>query len=380
MPLPDRASFDLPDDVAYLNCAYMGPLPRAALAAGHEALDRKARPWGIGVADFFEPLERARSLFGGIVGGDAEGVCIVPSVSYGMALAAANLPVAAGQRIVVLAEQFPSNVLVWRDVARWVGAEVVVVPRPADGRWTPAVEAAIDERCAIVALPPCHWTDGTSVDLVRIGETARAVGAALVVDACQAAGALPLSVAEIQPDFLVAAAYKWLLGPYSVGFCWVAPHRRQGRPLEHSWITRAGSDDFASLVAPSDELAPGARRYDMGEVSNFALLPVAIAAMELLAGHGAAAIVDHAAGLTAAIADGAAALGFGVPPPTARSPHLLGLGLPGGVDPSSVAARLAERRVHVSVRGTSLRVSAHVFNTTDDVDRLLGALAAVEER
>lgn len=375
LTLPARAAFDIPDDVAYLNTAYMGPLPLAAVAAGREGLARKARPWLIDVPDFFEPVERARALFAALVGGDADGVCLVPSVSYGTALAAANLPVQAGQRIVVLADEFPSNVYVWRDLAARTGAEVVTVARtPANG-WSAAITEAVDERTAIVATPACHWTDGTLVDLAHVGERVRAVGAALVVDACQAVGALPLDVGRIRPDFLVTAAYKWLLGPYTAGFCWVAPERRAGRPLEHNWITRAGSDDFAGLVRYTDEFAPGARRYDMGEVSNFGGMPAALAALELLAGFGVDAIAAHARGLTSAVADGAAALGLAVPEPAARAPHLVGLGLPAGAAAPTVAARLRERDVHVSVRGTSVRVSAHLFNTRDDVDRLLTALA-----
>jgi selenocysteine lyase/cysteine desulfurase len=362
--------------MTYLNCAYMGPLPRRAVKAGRSGLERKARPWEIGVPDFFEPLERARSLFAHLVGGDADGVCIVPSVSYGIALAAANLSVGRGETIVVLSEQFPSNVYVWRDLAARTGAQLVTVARPVDDDWTSGLEQAIDERCAVVSIPACHWTDGTAVDLVRVGDCARSVGAALVVDACQAAGAIPLDVGRFQPDFLVSAAYKWLLGPYSVGFCWVAPSRREGRPLEQNWITRSGSDDFAGLVDYCDDYAPGARRYDMGEVSNFALLPVAIASMELLAGWGLDAVAAHARTLTSAIAGGAADLGFGVAAQPARSPHLLGLRLPAGLDTGVVAAHLREHQVHVSVRGSSLRVSTHVFNTADDVERLLHVLAS----
>jgi selenocysteine lyase/cysteine desulfurase len=374
--VPDRGAFDL-GDAAYLNCAYMGPLPLLAVEAGRRALERKARPWQIGVPDFFEPLEQARSLFAHLVGGDAGGVSIVPSVSYGVALAAANLPVARGETIVVLSEQFPSNVYMWRDLAARTGADVVTVPRPRDDDWTSGLERALDERCAIVAVPACHWTDGTAVDLVRIGDRARSVGAAMVVDACQAAGAIPLDVGRIRPDFLVSASYKWLLGPYSVGFCWAAPHRRAGRPLEQGWIAREGSDDFAGLVDYCDAYAPGARRYDMGEVSNFALLPVAIASMELLAAWGLDAVAAHARTLTTAVANRAADLGFGVAAPAARSPHLLGLRVPAGLDAARVAARLRERQVHLSVRGASLRVSAHVFNTADDVERLLQALGDV---
>jgi selenocysteine lyase/cysteine desulfurase len=372
--LPAREQFDIPSDVAYLNTAYMGPLPRATVSLGQQALGRKARPWQIGVPDFFEPLERARQLFAGLVNGDADGVCIIPSVSYGTSLAATNLPIERGEQIVVLAEQFPSNVYVWRALAARDNAEIVVVARPPDDDWTAALEEAIGERTAVVAVPACHWTDGTVVDLVRVGARSRAAGAALVVDACQAAGAVALDVGAIQPDFLVTAAYKWMLGPYSLGFCWVAPHRREGRPLEYNWITRAGSDDFAGLVDYSDEFARGARRYDVGEVSNFALLPAAIESMELLAGWGHEAVTTHALRLTTTLANGAVELGLGVAPPAARSPHLLGLRLPAGVDPAALAARLRDEQVHVSVRGTSVRVSAHVFNTDDDVEQLLGAL------
>lgn len=371
--LPDCDAFDL-EGVAYLNCAYMGPLPRRSVEAGRAGLERKGRPWEVGVPDFFEPLERARSLFAHLVGGDADGVCIVPSVSYGIALAATNVRVGRGETIVVLSEQFPSNVYMWHDLATRSGAQVVSVPRPVDDDWTDGLEQAIDERCAVVAIPACHWTDGTAVDLARVGDRARSMGAALVVDACQAAGALPLDVKRIQPDFLVSAAYKWLLGPYSVGFCWVAPKRREGRPLEQNWITRAGSDNFAALADHRGGYAPGARRYDMGEASNFALLPVAIASMELLAGWGTDAAAAHSRSLTSAIATGASDLGFGVPPQPVRSPHLLGLRMPSGLDPAVVAAHLREQGVHVSVRGTSLRVSTHVFNTHEDVNRLLQSL------
>src|SRR4029079_5058632 len=132
--------------------------------------------------------------------------------SYGLAVAAANVPVKVGQRLLVLAEEFPSNVYPWRELAERSGGQVVYVRRPEDGDWTRAVLAELDERCALVAVPHCHWTDGGLVDLVRVGARAREVGAALAVDATQSLGALPLSVAEVRPDFLAAAGYKWLMG------------------------------------------------------------------------------------------------------------------------------------------------------------------------
>ncbi|MCC2665230.1 MAG: aminotransferase class, partial [Geminicoccaceae bacterium] len=187
-----RDLFDLPGDVAYLNCAYMSPLLRRAAEVGAAALARKCRPWTISPEDFFADSERARGLFAALLGATPDDVAIVPAASYGLALAAANLPLAPGLRILVLAEQFPSNVYAWRELAQRAGGAVLTVERPADGDWTGAVLAGLDERVAIAALPHCHWTDGGLLDLVAIGRRCRAVGSALVLDVTQSLGALPL--------------------------------------------------------------------------------------------------------------------------------------------------------------------------------------------
>ena len=375
-----RDLFDLPDDIAYLNCAYMGLQPRAATAAGQEALALKGRAWQIGAADFFTGPERLRELYATLVGGDADGVALVPSASYAIGTAAANLRVHAGDRIVVLAEQFPANVYPWRAVAARSGAEVVTVPRPGDDDWTAALLEHVGERVAVVSLPNCHWTDGGLVDLEAVRAACDRVGAALVVDGSQSVGALPLDVGRVRPDVLVSVGYKWLLGPYSLGFAWFAPHLRDGVPLEETWYARAGSEDFSGLVDYVDEYQPGARRYDVGEVANFALVPVAEAALRQILSWGVERISTALAAHTRAIAEGAVALGLGVAPEHRRSPHLLGLRLPHGSEPGAVAAELAQRSVHVSVRGSSVRVSPHLWTTERDIAALLDGLAAAVPR
>src|SRR5258708_36252629 len=175
MILPSqRDLFEIPDDVAYLNCAYMSPLLRAARAAGEAALARKSQPWRITPHDFFADSEAARGLFAELIGADADGVALIPAASYGLAIAAANLPIREGQRILVLEDQFPSNVYVWRDLAARAGAVVETVPRPADFDWTTALLERIDERTAIVAVPHCHCTDRSLVNLVLVSARAPA--------------------------------------------------------------------------------------------------------------------------------------------------------------------------------------------------------------
>jgi selenocysteine lyase/cysteine desulfurase len=380
MPLAcQRHLFDLPADITYLNCAYLGPLSRSVLAAGLEGLGRKARPWEVQPDDFFSTLEEARLLFARLVAGDPDGIALVPSVSYGIAVAAANLPLPPGAEILVLEEQFPSNVYAWRDLVVRRRARLRTVPRPENHDWTDAILRALGAKTAIVALPHCHWIDGGLLDLNQIGSRARDIGAALVVDGCQSVGALPIDVGQIQPDFLVTACYKWLLGPYSQAFLWVAPRWRQGRPLEHNWITRANRRDFAGLVHYTDQLAAGARRFDSGEVSNFALLPASVAAVRQTLGWGVGTIQVTLRQLTDRIADAATELDLEVGPATHRSGHLLGLRL-SGQEPRALAAALAQARVFVSVRGDSIRISPHVYNDDSDIDRFLEVLTGALER
>jgi selenocysteine lyase/cysteine desulfurase len=369
-----RELFEIPDGVVYLNCAYMSPQLRAVREIGEEAVGRKSRPWEILPKDFFEDSEMARALFAELVSGEAEGVAIIPSVSYGMAVAAANVPAEAGQEILILEEQFPSNVYPWRELAERTGAGLVTVPRPADHDWTSAVLERLDERCAIVAMPNCHWTDGSLVNLVRVGERAREVGAALVVDAIQSLGAYPLDVKEVLPDFLVTSSYKWLLGPYGLGFMYVGEAYREGVPIEHNWINRRGSEDFSRLVDYEDALQGGARRFDVGERSNFVLLPMGIAALRQIRDWGVANVAETLSGLTARIEDEARALGMEGVPTKRRAGHMIGIKLGPGA-PEDLAIRLGKDNVFVSVRGRSLRVSPHLYNTHEDVNRLFDALA-----
>ena len=371
-----RELFEIPEGICYLNCAYMSPQLRSAREVGERAVSRKSRPWEITPDQFFEDVEKTRALFARLVGADADGVALIPSVSYGMAVAAANVEVKPGENILILGDQFPSNVYPWRKLAARKDAKLVTVPRPADHDWTTAVLGHLDEDTAIVAVPNCHWMDGSLLDLARVGERARQAGAALVVDGTQSLGAHPLGVGEVRPDFLVAGAYKWLLGPYGVGFMYVGEVYREGEPIEHNWINRRGSEDFARLVGYQEAFQPGARRYDVGERSNFVLLPMANETMRQILDWGIANVSETIGGLTDLIEKRAKERGIEAIPAKRRARHMIGLKL-GSAVPEDLAARLAESGVFVSVRGESVRVSPHLYNTAEDVDRLFGVLEGV---
>jgi selenocysteine lyase/cysteine desulfurase len=369
-----RHLFDIPDDVAFLNCAYMSPLPKVSVAAGKHGLARKVQPWMITPDDFFSASEAVRARFAGLINATPDDVAFAPAVSYGMAQAAANITLVRTQTIVTLAEQFPSNVYAWMELAERTGAQFIAVPRPDDDDWTAALLAAIDTATGVVAVPHCHWTDGGLIDLESVGTACRRVGAVLCVDGTQSVGALPFDVRRIDPDYLAVASYKWLLGPYSFGFLYVAPRRQAGRPIEHNWIARHGSQDFAGLVNYQREFQNGARRFDVGERSNFALVPVADASLKLLADWTVPRILATLTRRTEAIAARARAeFGIDSVPSDRRAGHYLGLRFRGGVPPD-LPAQLAAEHVHVSVRGAAMRVTPHLWTTDADVERLFAAL------
>ncbi len=347
-----RDAFEIPDDIAYFNTASLAPQLRAVRAAGEAAFEQRARPWTIHSEDWFSDVERLRGLFATIVSGTPDHVALVPATSYAFAVAAHNLK---PQRVVVLADEFPSGIYSWRAS----GAEIVTVEREGGQTWADATIAAIDERVDVVSVPNVHWTDGAMVDLPRVAEAARSAGAALMIDASQSCGAMPLDVSEIRPDFLVAVGYKWLLGPFGLGYMYVDKRHHGGEPIEQNWINREGSEDFARLVDYRDAYQPGARRFDVGQRTSFMLTPMAIAALTQILEWGVETISRELGEITARIADGLEAT-------PDRCPHMLGI--------ENCRPDLEKHRCVAAPRGDSLRISPHLHITDDDVARLRVAL------
>lgn len=375
-----RAAFALPENVHFLNCAYMGPLPKVAEQAGVEALARKRHPVDIVPPDdFWSTSDSLRSLFADLIGTpEPERVAIQPGVSYAVACAAKNLRVGAGRNVVILSEQFPGNVYAWRRLARESGAELRMVEpdqrrtRAAD--WNERLLEAIDANTAVAALPAVHWTDGTRFDLEAVGERCRETGAALIVDATQSLGMVPFSVRAVRPDLVVACCYKWLLGPYSVALTYFGPRFDRGAPLEETWTAREGSDDFRRLVEYRDAYRPGAARYDVAERSNFFLLPIARESLKLMLSWRATRLGEYCRTISGPALAELEELGIGIEAEEWRSPHLFGVRLPENLRLETLQEELTRRRISASLRGSALRVSVHAYNEPGDLEALVAVL------
>ncbi|MDA0378230.1 MAG: aminotransferase class V-fold PLP-dependent enzyme [Bacteroidetes bacterium] len=383
-----KSEFSLSPDIHYLNCAYMSPVSKKVEMAGIEAIRGKRSPADILPDDFFRLPTRVKKLFACLVHApDPQQVALFPSVSYGIASVARNVATRPGQNLVVLHEQFPSNVYTWMRLAEERGCTLRTVAAPAahsarstSAAWNEAILEAIDEGTAAVAVPIVHWADGTLFDMAAIRKRTDLVGAALVIDGTQSVGALPLSVADIRPDALIVAGYKWLFGPYSCAMGWIGPRFLDGVPLEENWINRLGSEHFAGLVDYEPSYQPGATRFDVGEKSNFILLPMLAAALEQILEWRPEGIQAYCEQLLHPFQDRIRQAGFDLADPVDRGHHLFGLRMPEGRSTEAVRKALWERHVSVSVRGTAIRIAPHVYNDVADVAALVDALEATQRK
>ncbi len=370
-----RHLFDIPRDIAYFNCAYYSPQlneSRERLLAGVRA---KSSPWQRLPPSFFDDAETLRRLWSRLFGGDADGYAVVPAASYALNTAARAVEpsLKPGDEILMIAEDFPSNVFSWRRTAHETGATIVTVPAPGDGNWTGAILSAIGGRTRVVAVPTCHWTNGARIDPEPIGLACRSNGSILVIDATQTLSAMPFNVERAQPDFLAAASYKWQLGPYGVGLLYVSKEWRDSRPLEESWLARDNAEDFTSLANYSDNYMPGARRFDVGEKGCLTTLPGAIAALEQIESWGIENIAATLAAINGRISAHLAKLGFTLPAESSRCPHMFGARLPASFA-GNLVAELKKRNIYISQRESALRFAPHLWVDDHDVARLLGAL------
>lgn len=359
--------------VAYLNCAYMSPMLKKAENAGIRGIKAKRKPYKVSTEDFFKDTERLRGQFAKLINSsEPSRSVVIPSVSYGMANVVQNLSRKKG-KVLIAQDQFPSNKYPWDDY------EVELIEKPTDPQvtWTEAFLDKISSDVVAVCLSHVHWVDGSIFDLVAIRDKTNQVGAALIIDGTQSIGALPFDIEKVKPDALVVAGYKWLFGPYSIGMAYYGEMFDGGKPIENNWINREGSENFGGLVNYTSTFHQGALRYEVGEHSNFILVPMLLEAMKQVNKWKPENIQAYIDNLTNKAIEEIVEMGYLVEPKARRAGHLFGIRFSAGMDPERIKKSLHANKVNVSFRGDAIRVAPHVYNDEKDMNRLLRALSVV---
>ena len=380
-----RSEFYEFDDVTYLAIANHGPLPRVSLKALEASLELKRHPYKIEEPIYFDLPARVRGLFAKLTGALPEEVGITTGASAGLGAIAASLPWEHGDEGLVARGEFPAQVCTWGPLAAARGAVLrMVKPR---GRFIAAEDFLehLSARTRLVSASLVRFDDGSLLDAPRIASALAGTTCRLLLDVTQACGAIPLNFRALGADFAVCAGYKWLLGPYGTGFVWARQELSENIPPgPFFWIGAASEKGFSSLDFDPDEAghfswrAPaGARRWDAAETASFFHLSALAASLEFVLRATPELVLEHNRALLTLMIDRLPRDRCFLASPDetgSRGPYLC-IAARNISSTRDLYARLREQKIYVSLRNGALRVAPYLYNTEEDMERLLRAIS-----
>jgi cysteine desulfurase/selenocysteine lyase len=380
-----RAAFGGFDGRIWLNAAHQGPLPHVAVEAAELALREKAAPHLLADEAFVELPRRLRELLGRLIGAPGDEIILGNSASWGLQVLANGLPWRAGDEVLVLADEFPATIFPWL-VAQRHGVSVRRLALGGPLLRPERLEQALTPRTRVVAVNWVRSLTGHVVDIAGLQQVCERAGVHLVVNVTQGLGALPLDVGTVRPAAISCSGFKWLCGPYATGFAWV---RRDVldtmRPVQAYWL--ALPDGVALDLNQEGEHRLredlGARAYDVFGTANFLNFMPWAAAVGYLLAQGIEAIADHDRVLVERLIAALDGSGYDFVSPIEPGERAAIVVVSAG-DPrrnEEINRVLAQNGIDVALRAGNIRLSPHLYNTVEEIDRaadvLVGALGRV---
>ena len=372
LPARIRHRFPVFEQRIYINSCSQGALSDSVRAAYDRYLadwDEHGAPWEYWVGQ----LEAVRGSIARLVKADEDEIAVTTSVSAGVSALASGLRFGEGRDKVVVSDfEFPTIGQIWHAQERR-GVRVEHVPAEADGTIPlERFEAAIDEQTALVAVTNVCFRNGSRLDVEAVTRLAHERGALVLVDAYQTVGSMPIDVRAIGCDFLCAGVLKYLLGSAGLGFLFCRRELVQGiEPTATGWFA---DRDIFEMDIHDYSPAPTARRFEAG-TPPIPPIYAGIAGIELMQEIGIAETEAHVRELNAILHDGLEELGARAVTPRARE-QSGALVCVASKEVNALVAALAAEGIVTSSRDDNLRISAHCYNTAEDVRAVLDVLAA----
>jgi cysteine desulfurase / selenocysteine lyase len=372
-----EAWFDF-EDVAYLNVAAQGPMPRVAIRAVQQALEWKKFPQRLADDVYFALPDRVRASLATLLGAQAQDIAITAGTSSGIAAVAAGLDWQHGDEVLIARGEFPAHFAAFQPLAQAGMLRVKVVEPRARFLEAGDFVEHLGPQTRLVSTSLVRFDSGARLDSARLARACHQQRTLLLLDVAQCAGAMPLNLAELGADFVAGTGYKWLLGPYGTGFFWVRPELiEQLRPAPAYWMAFEDADKFHTLSAGPLRLSPGARRWDSPETANFLNLSALDASLEFLLRAGVETVWNHVQRLIAEIVARLPLDRCVLASPaeaSARGPYICVAPRKAEKAPQ-LFEQLRQAGVFVSLREGALRVAPHLYNSERDIDRLLSILS-----
>ena len=364
--------FNLDPSEYYLNCAYKSPLLKKGELLAINAIKKERNPSYLKPNNYFEISEEIRTEFSKIIKSHKSEVAIMPSSSYGFANVFNNIRI-HGNKAIVVENEFPSG---YFSVKKWcsennIQLDIIERNNLSAKDWNKKIIDSIDSNTSVVLISSVHWTNGTKFDLREIGEKCKINNTYFIVDGTQSVGAMAIDVKDFKIDALICAGYKWLFGPYSMALGYFSEKFYNGIPIEESWMNRTNAQEFSNLTEYDSEYKPMAGRYNVGETTNFILSPIMLNGLKQINSWGISNIESYCKKLSKIVISELSPLGVVFENENYLTYHLFSLGLPNHLNLLSFKKILEEKKIRVSVRGPSLRVSFNVFNDENDINKLV---------
>lgn len=363
-------------DRIYLDHAATGPLPQRARDAQTEANVLRAEMWRVGFEYFLDGVAKSREYAGRLINASAHEIAITTNTSYGLNLAARALPLTAGDVVIASDGEFPANVYPWMALEKSKGVSLQLIPSKDRLPDEDALVAALDRpRVRVLTVSWVSFATGAKLDLVRLGRECKARGIWFVVDAIQGLGPAVVDVKACQVDILATGAQKWLLSPWGTGFAYVNPALIPVLdPPAVGWLAMPASADFTRFLDYDFAFYPDARKFELFTAPMHDLKAMA-ASLSLFLELGPAAVEAHVSTLADYLVhwcEGRRDVRLITPRTRTRRAGLVNIAVD---DLAAASERLNAAGVSHTVREGGIRLSPHLYNTTDELDVALAALA-----
>lgn len=372
-----RSEFADFEGVAYLNAALQGPMPLAAAREAHAALEWKKHPYRLPDSAYFDLPDRIREKVGRVIGAHPSEIAVTTGASAGLAAVAAGIDWKPGDEVLVGRGEFPAHFSTWLRYEQAGKLRVrIVEPR---GQFISADDyiECIGPRTRLISASLVRFDNGARLDAARVARACEKVGAALILDLSQCAGAIQLNIRDLGASMAVCSGYKWLLGPYGTGFFWIASEWVERLPLGAVYfMALEGAREFHAMPTGNLRPAPGARRWDSAETANFTNLAAFDSSLDLVLRMGTDAVQRSIDSLVTEIIEGLPRTNCVLASPA--EPERRGQYVcVSARDPKNTAAfyeKAREAKISVSLRENALRIAPHIYNTAEDISRLMTIL------
>jgi selenocysteine lyase/cysteine desulfurase len=374
-----RSEFADFEGMAYLNAALQGPLPLVAAREAQAALEWKKRPDRLADTAYFDLPDRIREKISRVIGARPDEIAVTSGASSGMAAVAAGIDWKPGDEVLVGRGEFPAHFSTWLRYEKAGKLRVRVVEPTGCFLTAEDYIRQIGPHTRLISASFVRFDNGARLDARPIGEACRKVGAALLLDITQCAGSMPMQIRELGADMAVSSGYKWLLGPYGAGFFWIASEWIERLPLGAVYfMALEGARDFHALPSEKFQPVPGARRWDSPETANFTNLAAFDSSLDLLLGIGLDAVVRHVDSLVCELIERLPRDRCVLASPEERSKRGPYVCISARKRDQTMALyqKVRAAQIHVSLRDNALRIAPYLYNTPEDISRLIGVLSA----